>query len=129
VSVEAIGEEIGHILLQEPNHGVLLPPYRTQPRADAFERVLTASVVQEPSDWLVPSKNTSRYFSSSSSRRNTTKSAESGAGSHIGKSKKRNPVRTRRKEKYPNGQRTLQPGTSNPEQSQELTARPKNQKT
>jgi hypothetical protein len=62
VSVEAIGEEIGHILLQEPNHGVLLPPYRTQPRADAFERVLTASVVQEPSDWLVPTKSTSRFF-------------------------------------------------------------------
>jgi hypothetical protein len=41
---------------------VLLPPYRTQPRADAFERVLTASVVQEPSDWLVPTKSTSRFF-------------------------------------------------------------------
>jgi hypothetical protein len=47
VGVEAIGEEVGYVLLQEPDHGVLLPPYRSHPRPDAFEGVLTASVVEQ----------------------------------------------------------------------------------
>jgi len=59
VGVEAIGEEVGDVFLQEPNHGVLLPQYGRHPRTDAFERVLAASVVQETKDWLAQSKNRS----------------------------------------------------------------------
>jgi hypothetical protein len=62
VSVEVIGEEVGDVLLQESDHGVLLPPYRTHPRADAFERVLTASVVQERRDWVSPIQEHKPFF-------------------------------------------------------------------
>jgi len=73
VGVEAIGEEVGDVFLQEPNHGVLLPQYGRHPRTDAFERVLAASVVQETKDWLAQSKNRSRF--SRSSQINATKSS------------------------------------------------------
>jgi hypothetical protein len=53
--VEAIGEEVGYVLLHESNHRLLLPPYESQPRTNAFECVLAASIVQEPKRLVKPS--------------------------------------------------------------------------
>lgn len=52
MDVEAVGEEVGDVLLEEPDHGLLLPPCDDQPRPDAFEGVLAASIVQQPNSRL-----------------------------------------------------------------------------
>jgi hypothetical protein len=70
VGVEAIGEEVGDVFLQEPNHGVLLPPYGCHPRTDAFERVLAASVVQRNQRLVSAIQEQKPFFSLKPNKRN-----------------------------------------------------------
>lgn len=101
MSVEAIGEEVGHVLLQESDHSVLLPPYRTHPRADAFGRVLTASAVQEPSDWLVASITKAAFIVHQAEEMQANR-RESGTRSHI----ERNP-RKRKNQSEPDARKSF----------------------
>jgi hypothetical protein len=70
VGVEAIGEEVGDVLLEESNHGVLLAPYGDHPRPDAFERVLAASMVQETKRLVSAIQEQKPLFSPKPNKRN-----------------------------------------------------------
>jgi hypothetical protein len=43
VRLEAVGDEVGDVLPEELDHGLLLPPHQIQPGPGAFDRVLAAS--------------------------------------------------------------------------------------
>jgi hypothetical protein len=47
---EAVEEEVSDVLLEEPHHGLLLPPQQIQPSPGALDCVLAAQPIEKSSD-------------------------------------------------------------------------------